>query len=480
MCKKRKISRRSFLGEASCAAIGTTTFLSTALQLGAINTASARPHIIDSNNDYKAIVCILLAGGADSHNFLVPRDAQAYSGYSNLRGNLALPTASLHSITSSRNDIPNAGKTFGLHPSLPKIKALYDRNKMALLSNVGTLVEPIQNMSEFEQGLKQLPLGLFSHSDQIMQWQTSIPQDRKATGIGGRLADMLHDMNTINKVSMNISLAGKNRFQAGDTIIEYAISNDPNIDNMGIQSFPTWWSNSGFLSETKNAAFNSLIEHEYNNIFQKTYADLSKQTVESVEFFKQSMSKRPGYPTTFGPSNLEQDLRMIADVISVQNQLGAKRQIFFTTFGGWDHHDEVLVNQSNMLPILDNGIDSLYGALEDLGLENNVAIMTISDFGRTLTSNGNGTDHAWGGNSMLLGGSVNGGNVYGDYPDLVLNNPINMDDRGRFIPTLSSDEIYAELSLWYGVSVNDLNYILPNINNFHNYSSDSAPLGLFV
>lgn len=480
MSKRKKISRRHFLGQASCAALGTTTFVSTALQLGMLNTAAARPHIIESSNDYKAIVCVLLAGGADSHNFLVPTDTTQYNQYQDLRGSLALARNSLQNIQSVRSDIANAGRSFGIHGAMTNVKALYDRQKLSFVSNVGTLVEPISNLDDLYYGSKKLPLGLYSHSDQIMQWQTSVPQDRLAVGVGGRMADILKDMNTSDKISMNISLAGKNRFQAGKTVLEYSIGNDPNIDGMGYSTFPWWLPNSGFLSETRDNAISSFVEQEYNNIFQDTYADLSRQTSESVAFFKAGMSKRPGYPTTFGPSPLSQDLRTIADIISVRQHLGAQRQVFFTTFGGWDHHDEVLMAQGNMLPVLDQGLGSFYSALEDLQMQDNVTLMTISDFGRTLTSNGNGSDHAWGGNSIVMGGSVRGGNVLGEYPELVINNPLNVDERGRFIPTTSCDEIYAELALWFGVSVNDLSYILPNIGNFNNYTSNPSPIGLFV
>lgn len=473
---KKHISRRNFLGQASCAAIGSTTFLSTALNLGMINTAAARPHIIGNMGDYKAIVCILLAGGADSHNMLVPTSSGEFAAYQAIRGDLALGLGDVQEVTPSNT----GGKTYGIHNSMPQLKTLFDQDKLSFLANIGTLVEPISSKSDFESGLKNLPLGLFSHADQIMQWQTSVPQDRSAVGVGGRMADILKDMNTINEISMNISLNGRNRFQAGRTVAEYAIGNNPDPNSIGITAFPSWWSNSGYVTEQRNQTINSLIDDVYSNVFHDTYAGLTRQTIESVEIFKTALAKQPGYATIFPESNLAQDMRMMADVISVQNFLGANRQIFFTTFGGWDHHDEVLINQQNMLPVLDGALGSFYSAMEDLGLQDDVAICTISDFGRTLTTNNNGSDHGWGGNTMLIGGNVNGGTVLGDYPDLTLNNPLNLDERGRYIPQVSVDEFYAELALWFGVSVNDLSYILPNIGNFNDYSTNAAPLGLFI
>jgi len=483
MHKKRRISRRRFLGEASCAAIGSTTFLSTALNLGMINTAAARPHIIGAPGDYKAIVCVLLAGGADSFNMLIPTTTSPtdeYNTYREIRGDLALN----YNISGVADDVmqisPNntGTKTYGVHNGLAGIKSLFDQNKAAFVANIGTLIEPIIDTSYLNS--VQLPLGLYSHADQIMQWQTSVPQDRSAVGVGGRMADVLNDMNTIDAISMNISLDGKNRFQSGNTVSEYSIGNSANPEDIGIEGLTSWWSNSGFLTEQRDEAINSLVEDVYSNIFQDTYASLGRQTIEGGELFKTAIAKRPGFSTSFAGTSFSQDLRMMADVMSVQQHLGANRQIFFTTFGGWDHHDEVINNQARMLPILDQGISSLYASLVELGLENDVTIMTISDFARTMTTNTGGSDHAWGGNSIVLGGAVNGGNIFGVYPDLSLSNNINIDDRGRYIPQLSVDELYAEIALWFGVSVNDLSYILPNIGNFNDYSSNASPIGLYT
>ncbi len=484
MCKKKKYSRRQFLGEASCAAVGSTAFLSSVLNLGMINTAAARPHIIGAPGDYKAIVCILLAGGSDSHNFLVPTDegpgnTGPYWDYANLRDDLALPLRNPDGTDYLLNINPdNTSKKFGVHPFLPNVAQLFDQGDLAFIANIGTLVEPILNNTQVYNDSKALPLGLYSHADQIMQWQTSVPQDRSAVGVGGRMADMLKDMNSIQEISMNISLDGKNRFQAGKTVVEYAIGNSADPNDLGIQSIP-YNSASGFLTDTRDEAINSIVNESYANIFQKTYGQLANQTLSSIEIFESALGKRPGFPTQFTGTNLSQDLRMMADVISVQNFLGANRQIFFTTFGGWDHHDEVINNQERMLPVLDNALSEFYSSMQDLNLADDVTVLTISDFGRTLTSNGNGSDHAWGGNSMVLGGAVNGKNVFGTYPDMLLSNELNLDERGRFIPTTSVDELYADIALWFGVSPNDLNYVLPNLSNFYSYSPGTSPIGLF-
>lgn len=485
MYKKKPISRRRFLGQASCAAVGSTAFLNTALNLGVINTLAARPHIIGSAGDYKAMVCILLAGGCDTYNVLVPTESSEYAAYAATRSSLALSNDfNLGELIPLNYN--NTGRTFAIHGGMSRVRDLFDAGTLSLIANIGTLIEPIANEMEYESGLKKIPLGLYSHNDQIMQWQTSVPQDRSAVGVGGRIADILNDMNSIPEISMNISLDGKNRFQSGQTVVEYSIDNDTNAQNIGFEGVPTWYSNAGFLNKQRNMAIEGMVDQSYTNLFQRTFGSLTKQTMESIEVFKAALNKVIPLTTPFSTTNLSQDLRMMAEVISVQQHLGASRQIFFTTFGGWDHHDNVLNNQANMLPILSNALGEFNDALVELGMQDQVTTFTISDFARTLTSNGNGSDHAWGGNQLVMGGAVNGGQIFGDFPSLQLtNNELNLSNRGRMLPTTSVDEFYAELALWFGVSPNDLDYVLPNLCNFYSPTCPApvpasyAPIGMF-
>ncbi len=480
MHHKKRISRRKFLGQASCAAIGSTTFLSTALNLGLINTAAARPHIINNASDYKAIVCILLAGGADTYNVLVPTQSSEYNDYAAVRTTLALSNNFSQGELLPLN-YNQAGRTFAVHGGMGQVRDLFDGGDLAFIANIGTLIEPISNAAEYQSGLKKLPLGLYSHSDQIMQWQTSVPQSRSAFGVGGRMADILGDMNSIPQISMNISLDGKNRFQAGQQTIEYAINNNTTAQNIGIDGLPSWYSNGGFLNQTRDQAVESMVEDVYSNIFQKTYSTLTRQSQESIKLFGSALGKGSPLTTVFSNTRLSNDLRMMSQVINVHQHLGASRQIFFTTFGGWDHHDNVIGNQANMLPILSNALGEFNASLIEMGLQDQVTTFTISDFARTLTTNGNGSDHAWGGNQMIMGGAINGGTIYGTYPSLYLDgNNINLNERGRMLPTTSVDEFYAEIALWFGVSPNDLNYILPNLCNFYDPGCPSSPSGSYA
>ncbi len=480
---RRKISRRNFLGQASCAAIGSATFLNTALNLGVINTLAARPHIINSpNNDYKAMVCILLSGGADSFNLLVPTETSEYEDYEATRTSLALAQEDLLDLDYNDN-----GRTFGVHGGMSRVQEMFDDEKLAFIANIGTLIEPIANITEYQSNQKKIPLGLFSHSDQIMQWQSSVPQSRTALGVGGRIADILKDMNSLSSVSMNISLDGKNHFQSGNTVVEYSVANNIDPNTFGFEGINTYNPTKGILNQGRKDVVTGMLSQQYDNIFRRTYAGMVKQTEESIEAFRNALYESAVFETQFSETNLSQDLKMIARIISSNQSLGAKRQIFFTSFGGWDHHDDVLGNQSVMLPILSNALGEFYDALEEINMTDKVTTFTISDFARTLTTNGNGSDHAWGGNVMIMGGNILGKHIYGDFPSLNLDgNPLNLNSRGRLIPTTSVDEFFAELALWFGVSPNDLSYVLPNLCNFYDPtcsappSSDYSPLGMFA
>ena len=167
---------------------------------------------------------------------------------------------------------------------------------------------------------------------------------------------------------------------------------------------------------------------------------------------------------------------MVAKTIAARKTLGFKRQTFFILFGGWDHHDEVIKTQQAMLTVVSKAMKEFSNAMTELDINDKVTTFTASDFGRTLTSNGRGSDHAWGGNHMVMGGAVQGGRIYGDYPALYIDNPLDT-GRGALIPTISCDEYFAELAKWFGVSNADLDAVFPNIGRFYDTSSTSLPVG---
>ena len=463
----RRVSRRQFLGQASCAAVGSATFFNSFLNMGMIN-ALAKPFAPTAplTNDYRALVCILLAGGNDSFNMVVPTTGEPYSAYSATRSNLALPQGSLLPL----NYTDPSGYQYGLHPSMPEVQELFNDQKAAIVANVGTLRVPVTK-TEVLNGTALLPLGLLSHSDQIRQWQTSLPQERTSKGWGGRMADILSTLNTNNEVSMNISLGGVNTWQTGNQVIEYGIQNTEN-GSVGIIMFDE---QDPFNNLLGNAA-QSVLEQQYTDIFKQTYRSKVINAQSQHEIFAAAIADVPPMPGFFNDENpMAKDLHMIARSIGAAQALGHTRQTYFLVFGGWDHHDEVLNNQEAMLAIVSQAMGQFNTALEAMNMNDCVTTFTISDFARTLTSNGNGTDHAWGGNAIVMGGAVNGGQIYGNYPDLALNNDLEVGG-GVLIPTTSADEYFAELALWMGVEPGDMAYILPNLAEFHDIN-DGQPLG---
>ncbi len=465
--------------------MGSTTLLSTLTQLTSLNGAMGKqPSNAAYPTDYKALVCILLSGGVDSYNMLIPMGVNAsgdngFNEYKAIRSDLAVlnPIALTNPQCVGFRDFTCNYGAFGVHPQMPGVRDLFNSGKLSFISNIGTLVEPILNKTQFDSGLKKLPLGLYSHNDQMMQWQTSVPQSRDALGFGGRMADLLNAANSITEVSMNISLSGKNTFQRGQNISEYSISNNVLPNNVGFQALPEWWGNSGYLTDLRNATMDSLVSQNYANLLKKTYASNTKTATAAFAVFKEALTKVPTLATPFPGSRLAADLLAIAKIISVRSQLGAKRQIFFVNYGGWDMHDDLLFGLESKLPVVSQALKAFYDATVELGVADKVTSFTISDFGRTITSNGKGSDHAWGGNQIVMGGAVNGGRVMGAYPKMDENYPLNVSFRGNFIPAVSTDEFYAELALWYGISPSDLCYVLPNLGNFYSYSAGHYPIG---
>lgn len=456
-----KLSRRGFLLGSGKAAVSMAT-LAGATQLGAISQASA----MTNDNDYKALVCILLAGGADSFNMLVPTDNAGYAEYQTTRTDLALPQSSLLNLANAQSN----GRTLGLHPQLSGVQSLYDHGKVAFLSNVGTLVEPTSTQALIS-GAAKLPLGLYSHSDQISQWQTAVPDARSASGWGGRIADLLGSQNANQRISMNISTAGSNEFQAGRLSDSYSIvpgeSPTPVLYGYGAD-------NSGM-----SQAVDQIYGNGFSHIFRRSYSTLFNDSRSANEEFSSALRSGQSLTTQFAADEFSQQLQTIARTIAANQLLGMRRQTFFVNFGGWDHHDEVLNSMNQMLVAVNAGLSSFQAAMSELGLENNVTTFTTSDFARTLSSNGRGSDHGWGGNAMIMGGAVKGGAIYGQYPSLALNNPLDT-GRGVLMPTTSLDEYFAELALWYGVPNSFLPDVLPNIARFYDVSGNNRPLGFMA
>ena len=468
------MKRRQFLGHANCAALGSLGIANTLVNLRMIGNAVATPPVGD--DDYRALICLFLAGGNDSFNMLVPTGATEHVNYAAIRSNLALPAPDSGEPTALLpiGATNTGGRTFGLHHGLPEMQGLFNSGNLAFISNVGTLVEPT-TLSEYKNKTVTLPRSLFSHNDQVREWQTSVPQSSLKTGWAGRLADRVMSANSSNAVSMNISLSGTNLFQTGDSAFAYSIDRDGAKVLDGAAS--------GIASELNRVSgAKSLVEQSYRDVLRRAYAEESARGFNTAEVFSEAFESAT-LNTSFPGHYVAQDLEAVAKSIAARETLGHSRQIFFVNYTGFDNHPELLEKHGGLMANLDADLKAFWDALGELGVRDEVTLFSASDFGRTLRSNGSGTDHAWGGHAFVMGGCVDGQKIHGTYPDeseMLINAGLDVGSNGRMLPTTSCDEYFSELALWFGLPPGELEEVFPNLGNFYSYSPDTPPLGFML
>jgi uncharacterized protein (DUF1501 family) len=491
------LSRRDFLRRAGgCAALGSASLLSTLLNLRLTQEVLAASSA--SLEGYKALICVFLFGGCDSFQILTPYDGDASSGefgkyvtkrggiYNVVTGGLALPKSdpdsALNVIPITAGSGPNTGRSFGVHRKMPEIATLYGQGKAAFVANVGSLLQRM-TMADYSAG-KYLPKGLYSHSDEQRNWSTGIPSsNRAAKGWGGRIADLLSSSTNGNEtISMSIALNSNNIFQRGNTVFPYIVNENTGADTL--DGYPTATS---LFDRLRVASVDAAVPKNsgtldgmYSDLLQRSHAREFRDAIEAAIAFNAATSTAP--PGTFPSTSIGRQAQWVARTINARTTLNQTRQLFFISRGGFDDHDNLITNQDTTLLQVSQAINALYQSCVSMGVENDVAIFTVSDFARTLSSNGKGSDHAWGANAFVVGGSVKA-DVWGKYPtDLTAAaDPVlgNLDaGRGRLIPTTSVDEYAAELALWFGVGNNsELETVLPNIRTFY---TSGAPVGFLL
>ena len=506
------ITRRDFLGQASCAAVGSLGLLSTLLNLRMASSAAAQS--LPAGEDYRALVCLFFAGGMDSYNLLLPAPAAGapFATYVATRGGiydavansdgLALPESSIVPLAPHATD-PFG---FGVHPRCADhgasagMASLYGQGALAFVANVGTLAERLTKTT-YNNSVGKRPSGLYSHSDQVQQWHTSVATESGTIGWAGRAADLLHAGNADARVSMNISLAGNNVWQTGRSVFNYNIgSSGSSLPGDYNSPYATPVVSATSRGAVRTAAIDNQLPQEYQNLLDRTFTQNLRDSIETSAAFKDAFDASvvatlfPGDPGYVPPApytapvstsdrgndpavTLGQQFKAVLRTLKARAELGLRRQTFFLNYGGWDHHDEVINSMDRMVDVVNRCLAAWWEGLGELGLRENVTLYSASDFARTLTSNGAGSDHAWGGNAFVLGGSVRGGQVYGRFPDLALNGPDLVTSRGAALPGWSVDEYFAELALWLGVAPGNLADVLPRIGNFYTGTGGAAPVG---
>lgn len=460
------LNRRNFIKHASCAAVGTTTLFNTLLNLRSIGAQAHFNSALATGGDYKALVCLTMGGGNDSYNMLIPNTPEGYGEYLTSRTNIALQQETLRPI----NPIDGATGDFALHPSCENMQSLFNNGDLGFMANIGSLIEPIATKDDYYAGNIPNPLGLFSHSDMLKHWQTALPNERSSHGWGGKMADLLIAANENTNIPMNISLDGSNTFQTGLNTTEFSVDAVDGAISLNGYNFNN---NNNTIRST---AVDNLIDATYSDIFEKTYMGTIKSGKEGGEIFSAAVDQVQPFTTDFSATGLSDAFHMIAKIIAAKDDLQVSRQIFFLRIGGWDHHDDLLVDHAEKLAEVDAALGEFKSALDEINMFDCVTTFSASEFSRKLTTNGDGSDHAWGANAFVMGGAVSGQKVYGTYPSLSLDGDRTINS-GVLLPTMSADEYFAELALWYGVPSSSLVDVLPNIGAFYSPMSGIAPIG---
>lgn len=403
--------------------------------------------------DYKALVCIFLLGGNDGNNLVVPMktDAQGYREYFAVRGDtLGLAQKSLAEIPAS-----NGTDAYGLHPQLGPLRALYDRGKLALVANVGTLVKPITK-AEYQQG-GPVPLNLFSHSDQQQQWQMASVPGAPHSGWAGRAADIISALNAPSTFPVSVSTAGNSLFLTGDRPSASLINGSLGLD--GSDGSPA--------ANARDAAFQHILKFQTGMSLIQKANQITADGLDAARELNAALSLGSPPKTPFPDSKLGQQLQQVARIISVRRNLGVNRQIFYVALGDFDTHSDAMPRQNALLGEVAASMSAFYDATAEMGLEKQVVTFTESEFGRTLQpSSGAGSDHAWGSHHMVMGGAVKAADIYGKFPVLGLQGPDDVTGRGVWLPSISLDQYGATFASWFGVSDDSLTKVFPNLSNF--------------
>ena len=410
-----------------------------------------------SFTDYRALVCVFMFGGNDSFNMLVPNTGPEYAAYAASRQNLALLQSDLLPISPASS----GGPDFGLHPAMGGVQGLFQAGNAALVTNVGPLVEPTTK-DQYFNGSTTLPPQLFSHNDQQDQWTSLRGNAPSKTGWAGRMADLIRDGVAGQQMATNASLFGSNLFQSADETVAYVMGPGGPVQFQGFSTTP------GDILNEQRLAFGRVVDAQYDTIYERGFRDVQRRAIDAADTVSSAITEqRTNNPlsTAFPASQLGTQLETVAYLIAARDDLQMQRQIFFVAAGGFDSHDDQIQNQPGLLGGISDAIAAFHAATVELNIDDGVTTFTQSDFGRTLTSNGDGTDHAWAGNQVVVGGAVNGGDLYGNYPLLEIGGSEDVGG-GRMIPSTSADQYAATLAGWFGIPDVDLDVVAPNLGNF--------------
>ena len=445
------LRRREFLRRASMMGVAAQA-APFALQMASIGEAAAQTQA----PGYRALVCVFLYGGNDYGNTLVPYDAASWNAYASIRQALATPRDALAATALvPRNPLPG-GRQMALAPQMTRMRGLFDAGRLGVLLNVGTLVQPT-TLAQYKAQSVPLPPKLFSHNDQQSVWQASNPEGA-TTGWGGRIGDLFLSSNA-NAAFTCINASGNAVFMSGRQAMQYQIATSGAVPINGVVR-PVYG------SQACADALRSLLTGARNHWMEQELARVASRSISAQAQVGTALLSQRALTTSFDPANsLAQQLQIVARMIAARSSLGVSRQVFFVSLGGFDLHDFLPTQHPALLAKVSDALGSFYDATVELGVADSVTTFTASDFGRTLSSNGDGSDHGWGSHHFVMGGAVRGGVFWGQLPEVSVNGPDDV-GQGRLLPTMSVDQLAATLARWMGVSATDLPGVLPQIVNY--------------
>jgi uncharacterized protein (DUF1501 family) len=406
------------------------------------------PALAQSGGDYRALVCVFLFGGNDSNNTVIPMDDVNFQAYTSIRGSLGLSGSDLTSQVTSVSGAP-----YAFHAKLAEVASLFSSKELAVVANVGSLVQPLTR-AQYQSQQLPIPLNLFSHSDQQLQWQPAVAQGHSPTGWAGRAADYIAGSG-FNTGSFPVFLS-----MAGNSLEGSGVETQPAAINPG-QSL-------GLVgSEARLSALNSLLSTDTGVSLVQAANNTMANGISDAKTLEAALGKATALKTQFPTTSIGAQLEQVAQIIQVQSYLGMRRQIFFCSLGGFDTHANELTTHNNLYPQLSPALAAFYDATEEMGVAQSVTTFTESDFSRTFQpTTDDGSDHAWGSHHLVLGGAVQGGQIFGKFPTFELAGPDDADVRGRWIPTTSIDQYGATLCSWFGIPDASLAAVFPNFANF--------------
>jgi uncharacterized protein (DUF1501 family) len=487
------ISRRAFVRQSACATLGITGLVNTLAHLTLTRAALAQAAF----SDYRAMVVLFLYGGNDSNNMLLPRMGHpGYADYKAHRGVLRiLDAADPQYVPGQPASVPLAGEgsLYGVHPSLQPLAELFNSGELAFVANVGTLAFPITR-AEYISGSVPVPPQLFSHSDQQVEWQSSVPDKPFQTGWGGRVADLLKSRGFAgDKVSMSVTISGINSLQIGNDVVQYTVAPTGAVALAGYGTqYGSALNPDGSYRTTNQGrrlkAFDDIHHYTHQHLFEEGYAEVVRRSRANEAIVTTAFTAAAQTGVNLDPifagaaTSLGDQLKTVTKLVAGREALGNRRQIFFCSIGGYDTHADQLTSHAALMGELGNALKAFSTAMTALGLNDNVLLLTHSDFTRTFTPNGDdasaGSDHGWGGHHIVLGGPVNGGKIYGQFPSLRVGSDQDVDrNRGRWIPSTSVDQYAAVAARWLGVDSGALGTIFPNLGRFEDPLGPGANLG---